>query len=71
MGLPLAENGIFPSLTAPEVGVTPNKMRLILLHLFPGSATAPTCNISLTNCVLAYDVLVLNFSSNVKTLNEF
>ena len=23
MGLPLAENEIFPSLTAPEVGVTP------------------------------------------------
>ncbi len=24
MGLPLAENGIFPSFNAPEVGVTPN-----------------------------------------------
>ncbi len=27
MGLPLAENGIFPSFTAPEVGVTPNFAR--------------------------------------------
>ncbi len=45
MGLPLAENGIFPSFTAPEVGVTPNFSRFALDNLlppfqFPGSATA-------------------------------
>ncbi len=28
MGLPLAENGIFPSLTAPEVGITSNLLAL-------------------------------------------
>ncbi len=44
MGLPLAENGIFPSLTSPEVGVTPKNfaLRARYFHhppfLFPGSA---------------------------------
>ncbi len=42
MGLPLAENGIFPSLTSPKVGVTPIFPRFALdtfqhpPFLFPG-----------------------------------
>ena len=32
MGLPLAENGIFPSLTSPEVGVTPSFSRFARPH---------------------------------------
>ncbi len=35
MGLSLAENGIFPSFTAPEVGVTPNFARFALDSLEP------------------------------------